>query len=91
MADADTKRIIRRVGEVKTDGMTKSIVVRVERKVMHPIYKKYVKRYTTLLAHDEENEAKAGDKVEIEFTRPMSKRKRWKLVRVVVAAAGGAA
>jgi small subunit ribosomal protein S17 len=88
MADADTQRIIRRVGEVKSDGMTKSIVVRVERKVMHPIYKKYVKRYTTLVAHDEENEAKTGDRVEIEFTRPLSKRKRWKLVKVVTAAGG---
>ena len=90
MVDAQTRRIIRRIGEVKSDGMTKSIVVRVERKVMHPIYKKYVKYYTTLVAHDENDEAKTGDKVEIEFTRPMSKRKRWRLVRVVTAAGGAA-
>ena len=60
-----SRRILR--GTVVSDKGDKTVVVRVERRVMHPIYKKYVKRYTTLLAHDEENEAKAGDKVEIEF------------------------
>ena len=50
---------------------------------MHPLYKKFITRYTTLVAHDEENEARTGDTVEVIFTRPMSKRKRWRLVRVM--------
>lgn len=87
MTDNDRK-VIRRIGRVSTDGMDKSIVVSVERKVMHPIYKKYVRRYTKLVAHDEKNEAKAGDTVEVVFTRPISKRKRWRLVKVLESAGG---
>ncbi len=90
------KQSIMRVGTVKSDRMSKTIVVRVDRRVMHPIYKMFVKRFTTLVAHDENDEARVGDKVEVVFARPLSKRKRWRLVRVVDAvgapdAEGGAA
>jgi small subunit ribosomal protein S17 len=75
--------VVHRIGRVKTDRMDKSIVVRVERKVMHSVYGKYVKRFSSLTAHDENNEAHVGDLVEIEFTRPLSKTKRWRLVKVL--------
>jgi small subunit ribosomal protein S17 len=79
------------IGCVKSDKMDKTIVIRVERRLMHPLYKKIIKRYTTLVAHDEANEAKEGDTVEVVFTRPISKRKRWRLVRVLDVATGGEA
>lgn len=71
------------VGVVVSDRMQKTITVDVERIVRHPIVGKYLKRYTRCYAHDEKNEAKAGDKVEIMETRPMSRRKRWRLVKVL--------
>jgi small subunit ribosomal protein S17 len=83
MATENTPRVVTKIGVVKSDRMDKSIVVKVERRLMHPLYKKIIKRFTTLVAHDEDNDAKAGDTVEIVFTRPLSKRKRWRLVRVV--------
>ena len=67
-------------GRVVSDKMDKSITVLIERKVPHPIYKKYVKRSTKLHAHDEENSCNIGDVVNITSTRPMSKTKCWKLV-----------
>ncbi len=73
-------------GRVISDKMDKSITVLVERKVAHPIYKKYVKRSTKLHAHDEENTCNVGDVVNITATRPMSKTKSWKLVDVVTRA-----
>jgi small subunit ribosomal protein S17 len=72
-----------RVGKVVSNKMDKSIVVAVERKVKHPIYGKFVKRTTKFMAHDEKNECGIGDTVRIMETRPMSKRKRWRLVEVV--------
>jgi small subunit ribosomal protein S17 len=63
--------------------MDKTIVVSVERRLMHPLYKKYITRYTTLVAHDETNDAREGDTVEIVFSKPISKRKRWRLAKVV--------
>ena len=72
-----------RVGLVTSDKMEKSIVVTVERRVMHPKYGKFVKRSSTFMAHDEKEEANVGDTVRITETRPMSKRKRWRLVEVV--------
>jgi small subunit ribosomal protein S17 len=72
-----------RVGRVVSNKMEKSIVVAIERKVPHPIYKKYFKRTTTLVAHDEKREADMGDTVKIMETRPLSKMKRWRLVEVV--------
>jgi small subunit ribosomal protein S17 len=81
----------RKIGVVTSDKMQKTITVVVERLVKHPVYKKYVRERTILKAHDETNEAKTGNLVEVEFTRPLSKTKRWKLVRIIraVAAAEG--
>ena len=76
-----TKRLIQ--GNVVSAAGDKSITVLVERKVKHPLYKKYIKRSTRLHAHDENNECNAGDTVRIEACRPMSKTKCWKLVEVV--------
>ena len=72
-----------RVGEVISNKMTKTIVVRVERRYPHPKFKKVVTGYKKFYAHDEKNEAKVGDRVRIEETRPLSKLKRWRLVEVV--------
>ena len=72
-----------RVGEVVSNKMTKTIIVRVERRFPHPQFKKIVKAYKKFYAHDEKAEAKVGDTVRIEETRPMSRLKRWKLVEVV--------
>jgi len=72
-----------RVGIVVSNKMEKTITVAIERKVQHPIYKKYFKKTTKLLAHDEKKECKMGDKVKIMETRPLSKLKRWRLVEVV--------
>ena len=72
-----------RVGVVVTDKMDKSIVVAIQRQVKHPIYHKFIKKTTKLMAHDESNEADVGDTVRIVETRPLSKRKRWRLVEIV--------
>jgi len=77
-----------RVGEVISNKMTKTIVVRVERRYPHPKYKKVVTGYKKLYAHDEKSEAKVGDRVRIEETRPLSKIKRWRLVEVVQKGSG---
>ena len=76
------KRILR-VGVVTSDKMDKTISVRMNRIVKHPLYGKYLKRKTVFKAHDQENAAFEGDQVEIEFCRPHSKTKRWRLVRIV--------
>lgn len=72
-----------RVGRVISNKMQKSIVVAIERKVAHPIYKKYYRRTSTLMAHDEKREAGVGDLVRVMETRPLSKNKRWRLVEIV--------
>ena len=72
-----------RVGEVISNKMTKTIVVRVERRFPHPRYKKVVTGYSKFYAHDEKSEAKVGDTVRIIETRPLSKMKNWRLVEVV--------
>jgi len=77
-----------RVGEVISNKMTKTIVVRVERRYPHPKFKKVVTGYKKLYAHDEKSEAKVGDRVRIEETRPLSKIKRWRLVEVVQKSSG---
>ena len=64
-------------GVVVSDACDKTVVVRVERRVMHPIYKKYITRSKKYAAHDEDNRYRAGDAVRIEESRPLSKRKRW--------------
>ena len=71
------------IGTVVYDKMDKTIVVAVEDSVSHPIYKKTVKRTYKLKAHDEANECKVGDRVEVMETRPLSKDKRWRVVRIV--------
>ncbi len=72
-----------RVGIVVSDKMQKTVVVAIERRVPHPMYKKMVTRTTRLKAHDEENSAKAGDTVRIVETRPLSRDKRWRLVEII--------
>ena len=72
-----------RVGKVVSDKMDKTIVVLIEDNVKHPLYGKIVKRSMKLKAHDENNECKIGDKVEIMETRPLSRDKRWRLVNVI--------
>jgi len=72
-----------RIGEVLSSKMAKTIIVRVERRFPHPQFKKVVTSYKKLYAHDEKSEAKPGDRVRIEETRPLSKTKRWRLVEVV--------
>src|SRR2546428_4350253 len=72
-----------RIGEVLSNKMAKTIVVRVERRFAHREFKKVVTQYKKFYAHDEKSEAKPGDRVRIAETRPLSKMKRWRLVEVV--------
>lgn len=72
-----------RIGSVVSNKMNKSIIVAIERRVAHPIYKKYFKKTTKLMAHDENNECGIGDVVKIMEIRPLSKRKKWRLVEIV--------
>ncbi len=72
-----------RVGIVSSDKMDKTIVVSIKDSVKHPLYKKVIKRTVKFKAHDENNECGIGDKVEIMETRPLSKDKRWRLVRII--------
>ena len=80
-----TKRTL--TGQVVSTKMDKTIAVLIERRVEHPIYKKYMRKSTKLLAHDENGECKEGDTVAIEECRPLSKRKAWRLQRVITRAA----
>jgi len=79
------RKVVR--GQVTSNKMNKTLVIEVRRKVRHPLYEKYLSRRTKLYAHDEQNEAKIGDIVEVMQTRPLSKLKRWRLVRIVQRAA----
>ncbi len=72
------KRILQ--GTVVSDKMDKAIVVKVERRVMHPVYKKFVRKSKKYHAHDESNQFKAGDSVRIRECRPLSRTKRWEVV-----------
>ena len=74
---------VSRIGVVVSDKMDKTIVVSIERVVQHPVYGKGVKNTIKFKAHDENNDAHVGDTVEIMSTRPISKDKRWRLVRIV--------
>ncbi len=80
------KRARALVGRVVSDKMDKTITVMVERRVKHPLYKKYIRRSAKLHAHDENNECHIGDTVSIAQTRPLSKTKTWSLVKVEVQA-----
>ncbi len=83
MAEAQQKLHRTVTGQVVSDKADKTISVLVERRVKHPIYGKYVRRSTKLLAHDAENQCRQGDLVVIEETRPLSARKSWTLVEVL--------
>lgn len=74
---------MKRQGVVTSDAMDKTITVSVERQFSHPLYKRTVRRTKKFLAHDENSQAKVGDRVEIIEARPYSRRKRWKLVRII--------
>jgi len=67
----------------KVIGMDKTIVVSVETRALHPLYKKYIKRVKKIKAHDEKNEARTGDRVRVVESRPVSREKRWRLVEVI--------
>lgn len=82
MAEVD-KKVRTITGKVVSNKMNKSISVQVERLVPHPVYGKYIKRTTKLMAHDEANECQEGDIVEISASRPLSKNKVWILHRIV--------
>ena len=79
----DRGRVKTERGRVVSDAMQNTIVVKTERKVKHPRYNKYVRKFTTYYAHDENDEAVCGDIVELASTRPISKSKRWRLVSIV--------
>ena len=79
----ERKRRKLRTGVVVTDKMDKTVVVRIDRQVRHPLYGKIVRRSSKLAAHDEANDAHVGDTVRVMETRPISKTKRWRVVEVV--------
>ena len=79
----DVKKTPIKTGTVISTAMAKTIVVKISRLVKHPLYGKYVKRFTRLKVHDEAEAAQIGDEVEVFFTRPISKTKRWRLSRIV--------
>ena len=83
MSEQKEKHRKQRLGEVVSNNADKTIVVRVNRRLRHPLYKKVVTRYKKFYAHDEQNAAKVGDAVRIQECRPLSKLKRWELVEVV--------
>ena len=76
-----TQRVV--VGRVVSDKMDKSVSVSIERVIKHPVYGKYVRRTSKVMAHDETNQCKTGDKVAIRECRPMSKNKAWQVVDVI--------
>ena len=84
-SDRDTDRARRKVrtGVVVSDAMDKTVLVRIDRKVAHPLSGKTVRRSSKLAAHDEANDAHVGDTVRLMETRPLSKTKRWRVVEVI--------
>ena len=72
-----------RIGIVVSNKMNKTVTIAIERRVPHPIYKKYFKKTTKLMVHDEKQECGIGDKIKVMETRPLSKNKRWRLVEIV--------
>jgi len=83
MAQQERAQRRQRTGRVVSDRMNKSITVAVDRQVKHSIYGKFITKTTKYMAHDETNDAKVGDVVRIMSTRPLSKRKTWRLVEVI--------
>jgi len=90
MAETITRRRASKVGVVVSDKADKTVVVRVDRIVRHKMYKRYVRKAATFMAHDEDNAAKIGDTVEIVESRPLSARKRWRLRKIVKRGVGTA-
>jgi small subunit ribosomal protein S17 len=88
MAETVTRRRARKVGVVTSDKMDKSVVVRVDRTVKHKLYERFIKRAARFMAHDEQNQCRVGDTVEIIESRPLSTRKRWRVQRIVRRASG---
>jgi small subunit ribosomal protein S17 len=84
-AERAERKVMR--GTVTSNKMTKTVVIQVDRKVKHPLYEKFISKRTKLYAHDENGEAKVGDIVEVVQTRPLSKLKNWRLLRIVQKAA----
>ena len=80
---AENKKLRTKTGRVVSDKMDKTITVLVERRVMHPLYGKFMRRSTKFAVHDENNECGIGDTVSIAECRPISKSKNWKLVSVI--------
>jgi len=85
MSEVKKERMVS--GVVTSSSMDKTITVMLERKVPHPLYKKYIRRSTKIHAHDEENQCKVGDLVTVKECRPMSKSKNWMLVKIDVSSA----
>ena len=83
MSDIRTSSRKTRIGKVVSSKMDKTIVVAVEDRVPHPLYKKIIKKTYKLKAHDENNDCAAGDRVRVMETRPLSKDKRWRLVEII--------
>jgi len=83
MAQTERAERRQRTGRVVSNRMNKTITVAVDRQIKHPIYGKYITKTTKYMAHDEENTANEGDKVQIMSTRPLSKRKTWRLIEVL--------
>ena len=81
--EARKKVRVEKIGEVVSNKMEKSRVVLIERRVQHPIYKKYFRKTKKVMAHDEKNLSREGDIVRIVQCRPLSKRKRWKIVEIL--------
>ncbi|MCB9732262.1 MAG: 30S ribosomal protein S17 [Deltaproteobacteria bacterium] len=81
MSDQANKKTL--IGLVASDKMSKTIVVEVTRRMMHPIYKKYINRRSRYKAHDETNECHVGDRVLIEECRPLSRQKRWRVKQIL--------
>jgi len=84
---SETETVVKKArtltGRVVSNKMNKTVAVEIERLVKHPVYGKYIRRTTKLLAHDEKNESREGDRVTISPCRPLSRRKSWQLVEIV--------
>jgi small subunit ribosomal protein S17 len=86
MSEEKAKRTV--MGRVVSDKMDKTVSVSIERLIKHPTYGKYIRRTSKVMAHDENNECKIGDRVAISETRPVSKNKSWQVVNILERAAG---
>lgn len=83
MSEQDRNLRAVRVGEVVSDKMNKTVVVKIDRRFPHPLYRRIISRSSTLVAHDEANECKVGDLVKVMATRPLSKTKRWRVAEIL--------